>query len=102
MRWLREVLERLERYELEVFTEEESRAAIERVAAAGANESPPHESDALSQVATQAGRRRVAAQTSLFDLANQRVVEELRAADTDGLSPEEAKHLLTELRSKLL
>jgi len=96
----REVLQRLERYELEVFTEEESRASIERAAAAGATESS--ESDALSKVATQAGRRRIAAQASLFDLANQRVVDELRAADTDGLSPEEAKQLLTELRSKLL
>jgi DNA mismatch repair protein MutS len=95
----REVLQRLERYELEVFTEEES-SAIERAAAAGADESS--ESDALSKVVTQAGRRRVAAQASLFDLANQRVVDELRAANTDELSPEEARQLLAELRSKLL
>src|SRR6266446_6787691 len=98
----REVLQRLERYELEVFTEEESRASIERAAAAGADESTANESDALSRVAAKAGRRRLAAQTSLFDLANQRVVDELRVADPDGLSPEEAKQLLTELRSKLV
>ncbi len=98
----REVLQRLERYELEVFTEEESRASIERAAAAGADESTASESDALSRVAAKAGRRRLAAQTSLFDLANQKVVDDLRAADTDELSPEEAKQLLTELRRKLL
>ncbi|HLR07085.1 MAG TPA: hypothetical protein VK117_14820, partial [Pyrinomonadaceae bacterium] len=98
----REVLQRLERYELEVFTEEESRASIERAAAAGADESTANDSDALSRVAAKAGRRRLAAQTSLFDLANQRVVDELRTADPDGLSPEEAKQLLTELRSKLV
>ncbi len=95
----REVLQRLERYELEVFTDEES-AAIERAAVAGATESS--ESDALSKVATQAGRRRIAAQTSLFDLANQKVVDELRAADVEEISPEEAKELLTELQKELI
>jgi DNA mismatch repair protein MutS len=97
----REVLQRLERYELEVFTEEES-AAIESAAAAGATESSGSESDGLSKAASRAGRRRIAAQTSLFDLANQKVVDELRAAEIDELSPEEAKQLLAELRSKLL
>jgi len=95
----REVLQRLERYELEVFTEEES-GAMERAAAAGADESSA--SDALSKVATQAGRRRTAAQTSLFDLANQRVVEELRTADPDKISPEEAKDLLRDLRKQIM
>jgi len=96
----REVLQRLERYELEVFTEEESRASIERAAAAGATESS--ESDALTKVATQAGPRRVAAQSSLFDLANQRVVDELRSADPDKISPEEAKDLLRDLRKQIM
>jgi DNA mismatch repair protein MutS len=95
----REVLQRLERYELEVFTEEES-GAMERAAAAGADESS--ESDALSKVATQAGRRRTAAQSSLFDLANQRVVDELRRADPDNISPEEAKDLLRDLRKQIM
>jgi DNA mismatch repair protein MutS len=98
----REVLQRLERYELEVFTEEESRASIERAAAAGADESSANQSDALTKVVTQAGRRRVAAQTSLFDLANQRVVDELRRADPDKISPEEAKDLLRDLRKQIM
>ncbi len=98
----REVLQRLERYELEVFTEEESRASIERVAAAGVDESTATESDALSKVATQAGRRRIAAQSSLFDLANQKVVEELRAANVDELSPDEAKEMLRDLRKEII
>ncbi|HVS80994.1 MAG TPA: DNA mismatch repair protein MutS [Pyrinomonadaceae bacterium] len=97
----REVLQRLERYELEVFTEEES-GAIERAAAAGATESSATESDGLSKAATQAGRRRVAAQTSLFDLANQKVVDELRAAEIDELSPEEAKDMLRDLRKQIM
>jgi len=96
----REVLQRLERYELEVFTEEESRASIERAAAAGADESTANESDALSRVAAKAGRRRLAAQTSLFDLANQKVVDDLRAVNLEGLSAEEARQFLKELQKR--
>jgi DNA mismatch repair protein MutS len=98
----REVLQRLERYELDVFTEEETVAQVERAAAAGAAESSAGEDRALSKAATRAARRRLAAQASLFDLANQKVVDELRAADIDELSPEEAKELLTELRKQLV
>ena len=96
----REVLQRLERYELEVFTEEESRASMERTAAAGATESS--EPGGLGKAASQAVRRRVAAQASLFDLANQKVVDELRAAKLDDLSPDEAKELLRELRKQTI
>ena len=46
------------------------------------------------------GRRRVAAQSSLFDLANQRVVDELRAVNVEGLSPEEATQLLKDLQKR--
>src|SRR6185369_4881166 len=67
----REVLQRLERYELDVFTEEEASAQMERSAAAGAD-SASGDSKALNTAATRAGRRRLAAQSSLFDLANQR------------------------------
>jgi hypothetical protein len=56
----------------------------------------------LSKAATRAGRRRLAAQSSLFDLANQKVVDELRAADLTKLSPEEAKQLLNDLRKQIL
>lgn len=98
----REVLQRLERYELEVFTEEETALGIERAAAAGANESASGESQALSKAATQAARRRIAAQASLFDLANQKVVDELREANPNQLTAEEAKQLLEKLRNKLI
>jgi DNA mismatch repair protein MutS len=97
----REVLQRLERYELEVFTEEEAVAQLERAAAAGAAASSAGEDRALTRAATQAARRRVAAQASLFDLANQKVVDELRAAEIDELSPEEAKELLAHLQKDL-
>jgi len=60
------------------------------------------ENRALSKAAMRAGRRRLAAQASLFDLANQKVVDELRETNTEELSLEEAKQFLTDLRKQLL
>ena len=97
----REVLERLERYELDVFAEEEAAAESERVIAASAGSSAVEE-QSLEKAATRAGRRRIAAQSSLFDLANQKVVDELRTADIEKISDAEAKQMLAELKKKLL
>jgi DNA mismatch repair protein MutS len=88
----RQVLERLERYELEVFADEESE--LETAKAASAN-------SALDKAASRAGRRKAAAQASLFDLANQKVVDEIRGT-SDSLSPEDAKELLLKLRQQLM
>lgn len=106
----REVLQRLERYELDVFSEEETAAhlanqsgiQVERAAAAGADGSSAVDDQALSKAAIRAGRRRLAAQSSLFDLANQKVVDRLREADLTKISPEEAKQLVSELQKDLL
>src|SRR5678815_2880633 len=71
----REVLARLERYELDVFAEEDVPVDLEEplsVKAAAAN------SSALDKATTRAGRRKAAAQASLFDLANQKIIEEIR------------------------
>ncbi|HEX6187525.1 MAG TPA: DNA mismatch repair protein MutS [Pyrinomonadaceae bacterium] len=97
----REVLQRLERYELEVFAEEESVLESQRVAAASAG-STAVEEQALTKAATRAGRRRLAAQNSLFDLANQKVVDELRAADVEKMSDADAKMMLEEMKKKLI
>ena len=101
-----EVLQRLERYELDVFSEEETAAhvatQIERAAAAGADGSSAADDQALSKAATRAGRRRLAAQSTLFDLANQKVADKLREANPEKLTPEEAKQLLTELQKELI
>ncbi|MDQ6651650.1 MAG: DNA mismatch repair protein MutS [Acidobacteriota bacterium] len=114
----REVLARLERYELEVFAEEDAIAAQaavrtaearEAVQARGAAASSSDSSssslaggEALEVAARRAGRRRAIAQASLFDLANQKVVEEIRNVDPDTLSPEEAKELLRKLRKQMM
>ena len=97
----REVLQRLERYELDVFAEEVGEVEVERAAAVGA-ESSVKDDTALSKGASRVGRRRLAAQASLFDLANQRVVDELHRIDPETISSDEAKELLRELRKRLM
>ncbi|MDX6528836.1 MAG: mismatch repair protein MutS [Blastocatellia bacterium] len=102
----REVLQRLERYELDVFSEEETAAhlamQLEHAAAAGADGSNAAADQALKKAATRAGRRRLAAQSSLFDLANQKVADRLREAAAENLTPEEARQLLAQLQKELL
>lgn len=122
LRNAREVLARLERYELDVFAEEdevaaqaavrtaEVRAAAQGQAATSTASSAESSSsspslissdDALELAARRVGRRKALAQASLFDLANQKVVEEIRAVDPETLSPAEAKELLRKLRDRL-
>lgn len=123
----REVLARLERYELDVFAEEdevaaqaavrsaETRAAAQGHAGAAADgsgdpapsttssaSSVSPSDDALELAARRVGRRKAVAQASLFDLANEKVVDEIRTLDPDSLSPEGAKELLKRLREQLL
>jgi DNA mismatch repair protein MutS len=93
----REVLARLERYELEVFAEAENEAKIAEPVSAKAAAA----NSALERAATTAGRRKLAAQASLFDLGNQKVIEEIRSA-SDSITPDEAKELLLKLRRELL
>jgi DNA mismatch repair protein MutS len=92
----REVLARLERYELDVFGGEDMENVEEPISvkAAAAN-------SALDKATTRAGRRKAAAQASLFDLVNQKVIEEIRVT-SDSLTPEEAKDLLLRLKSRLI
>ena len=74
----KDVLGRLERYELAVFADEKKTGLA---AAAGA---------------------KAASQVSLFAMANENAIDELRSTDIDGLSPEESKALLSEIKRKLV
>ena len=96
----REVLRRLERYELDVFAE--AGEPKERAIAAGVAANSSAEDGALTRAATSAARRRIAAQSSLFDLANQKIVDELKATKVEEMTAEEAKELLAELREKAM
>ena len=104
----REVLARLERYELEVFADEDQVAEQlnePHAIAAGAgtpSTSSPIGSPAIEAAARQAGRKKRAAQASLFDLVNQKVVDEIRETDPDKLTADDARELLRNLRKRLI
>ncbi|MCA1591849.1 MAG: DNA mismatch repair protein MutS [Acidobacteria bacterium] len=100
----REVLARLERYELDVFEEE-------AVAVQKAPEGNPagltlarggEGGDALGRAAGRAGRRALAAQVTLFDTVNQALLDELRSLQLETLSPEEARQMLLNLKNRLV
>jgi DNA mismatch repair protein MutS len=92
----REVLARLERYELDVFAEAEQETTEETIALGAA---AAH--TALDKAATRAGRRRAAAQGSLFDLANEKIIDELRTA-SDSLTGDEALNLILKIKNRLM
>lgn len=74
----KDVLAKLEKYELAVFAEEKATG----LGAAAAKQN--------------------ASQFSLFDLNNERAVNEIRNADLDAMSPEETKSLLSEIKRKII
>jgi DNA mismatch repair protein MutS len=124
----REVLGRLERYELDVFAEEGGGAsnlsapkgqgaAVENGAGvagangagakshatrAGADVKVSDEDAALGRAASRAGRRSLAAQFTLFDTANRGLLDELRGVDVETLSAEEARQILLGLKNRIV
>ena len=73
----KEVLEKLEKYELAVFATEKS--GLDKVA-----------------------RKQIASQFSLFAISNENVVDELRDVELSGLSDAEAKKMLEEIQKRII
>jgi DNA mismatch repair protein MutS len=92
----REVLARLERFELDVFGEQLPPASI------SAAEPAVNGDGVLDAAARRAGRRRLAAQASLFDSANREVIEELRDMNLTGLSAADALEVLSQFQKRVL
>ena len=97
----RDVLARLERYELDVFTDEEkgNEAASQ----------PETEWEAwaldeagLKSAARRARQKRIAMQATLFDSINQNLLDELRSVDVETLKPEEALEILQDIRKRIV
>ena len=98
----RDVLARLERYELDVFADGEQHPP-------GNGSPPPTEWDewaldeaGLKSAARRARQKRIAAQATLFDAANQAILDELRGIDVETLKPEEAVDILLRLRQRVI
>jgi DNA mismatch repair protein MutS len=99
----RDVLARLERYELDVFAEP---AATASPAASDDRQTQTmiadRNGDALGQAARRAGRRALATQATLFDNANQSLLDELRDVEVENLSSEEIRTLLINIRTRIV
>ena len=97
----REVLSKLERYELDVFAEEGA-AQGEVTPKAAAADAGGDGGDALGRAASRAGRRALAAQITLFDSVNESLLDELRGLDVETLTGEEARRLLLGLKKRIV
>ncbi|HEX8722834.1 MAG TPA: DNA mismatch repair protein MutS, partial [Pyrinomonadaceae bacterium] len=98
----REVLTKLERYELDVFAEEGAAAAQPADPAPAQAGQAGNGDGALGRAAARAGRRALAAQVTLFDSVNQSLLDELRGVDVETLTGEEARHILLGLKSRIV
>ena len=98
----REVLSKLERYELDVFAEEGAAAFKAASAAPSSAENGADGSDALGRAASRVGRRALAAQITLFDSVNQSLLDELHGVDVETLTGDEARQLLLGLKNRIV
>ncbi len=103
----RDVLARLERYELDVFAEEAKHTSIaadgnDARQTADSSMASKEDDAALGQIARRAGRRRIAAQVTLFDAVNKSALDELREVNVETLAPEEARRMLRGLRQRII
>ena len=97
----RDVLARLERYELDVFAEDEKQ---NQTASKDATEWEAWALDeaGLKNAAKRARQKRIAMQATLFDAVNQNLLDELRAVDVETLKPEKALEILQDIRKRIV
>lgn len=88
----REVLERLERYELDVFAEDEKVKAV----------SQNYNNDVLNQAVKRAARSRMASQVTLFQTVNENLLDELRGINLENMSADEIRQLLINLKDRIV
>ena len=99
----REVLQRLERYELDVFAEQVApQGSAQAESATAAGDAQPRGGGALAQAARRARRQALAAQATLFDAVNQGLLDELRTIELEKLSTEEIRALLIGIRKRIV
>jgi DNA mismatch repair protein MutS len=120
----REVLERLERYELDVFAENEAENPAETPengsekwhGLPNGKTGEPQSADAatpdqwqrradetgLQTAANRARRRRIASQATLFDAVNQDALDEIRETDVNKLNEQELRALFAEVKRRIL
>ncbi|MGB8509130.1 MAG: DNA mismatch repair protein MutS [Pyrinomonadaceae bacterium] len=98
----REVLARLERYELDVFAEEAGAGTNVSAANPAGLRLAEREDAALGTAAGRARRRALAAQNTLFDSVNQNLLDDLRETKVEALTADEARQLLLDLKERIV
>ncbi len=86
----REVLEKLERYEIAVFAEDPKLNAVLENA------------EPLEKAARRAAGGRMASQTTLFQMANDSVIDEIKEMPVDELSEEQLRAQLKEIKDRIV
>ncbi len=97
----RDVLARLERYELDVFTDEEKQEQAPHQAANDWETWAQGEAG-LKSAARRARQQRIAMQATLFDATNQSILDEVRSVDVETLKPEDALDILRDIRKRIV
>jgi DNA mismatch repair protein MutS len=99
----RDVLRRLERYELDVFADQvDEKRAVEDSAGVAAPSQHGQNGGGLVDAARRAGRRAMAARATLFDAVNESLLDELRGVELETLSDEEIRALLADIRKRIV
>jgi DNA mismatch repair protein MutS len=89
----REVLERLERYELDVFSEEIPQPKTE---------SQESYDESLLTAAKRASKKKMAMQATLFQTANEQLLDELRDLKIEELSSDELKKIIEDFQKRIV
>ncbi len=97
----RDVLARLERYELDVFADEEKQGQAPHKSANDWETWAQGEAG-LKSAAHRARQKRIAMQATLFDTANQSILDEVRSVDVETLKPEDALDILQDIRKRIV
>lgn len=84
----REVLEKLEKYELAVFREQ--------------SKSTVAQNNALETAVSRSVQTKIASQFSLFAISNENIIDELRETEIAQLSPTDAKELLENFKRRII
>lgn len=99
----REVLTRLERYELDVFEEEsDMHSSFSSASESAASDLTANGNGALEQAARRARRQAFAAQATLFDATNQALLDEVRELNVETLTAEDALEILSDMKKRMI
>ena len=82
----------MERYELDVFSEEIPQQKTEQ----------PSDDESLAAAAKRASKKTMAMQATLFQTANEQLLDELRDLKIEEVSPDELKKIIEDFQKRIV